>query len=78
MAAALIDHSVSGATMEEACRTELNQRMARVSLAGEGAGLLVQGFLMGLEDETQALTEKLEALLAVDGDFFSLQKPAAT
>lgn len=72
VAAALIDHSVSGATMEEACRTELNQRMARVSLAGEGAGLLVQGFLMGLEDETQALTEKLEALLAVDGDFFSL------
>lgn len=72
VAAALIDRSVSGATVEEACRTELRRRLGHVSLAGEGAALLVQGFEMGLTDETNELAGALEPLIAADGDFFSL------
>ncbi|MFR8334622.1 MAG: DUF5682 family protein [Oscillospiraceae bacterium] len=72
VAAALIDRSVSGATVEEACRTELRRRLGHVSLAGKGAALLVQGFEMGLTDETNELAGALEPLIAADGDFFSL------
>lgn len=86
VAAALVDHSVSGSTMEEACRTELRQRMAAASSAGEGAALLVQRFLMGIGEESDggnssaphasgfSPAEKMETLLASDGDFFSLAK----
>lgn len=75
--AALIEHAVSGSTMEEACGTELRQRMAQTSRAGEGAGLLVQGFLMGIGSVSDALAEGLEALLLKDGDFASLCEACA-
>lgn len=70
--AALVDQSVSGGTLEEACGLLLERRMAQASLAGEGAKLLVQGFLMGLEDLGGALHIRLRELAAGDGDFFSL------
>lgn len=70
--AALVDRSVSGASVEEACALQLEERMARAGLTGDGAKLLVEGFLMGLEDRSGGLHEKLRALAAEDGDFFSL------
>lgn len=70
--AALIEHAVSGATVREACATELRQRMAAAGRAEQGAALLVQGFLMGIGDVSDALAGRLEELLIQDGDFASL------
>lgn len=70
--AALIEHGVSGATMAEACATELRQRMAAANRAEEGADLLVQGFLMGIGDTADALAGRMDELLITDGDFASL------
>ena len=72
VAAALIDRSVSGATVEEACRTGCAAASDTFRSRGEGAALLVQGFEMGLTDETNELAGALEPLIAADGDFFSL------
>lgn len=70
--AALIEHAVSGATVREACATELRQRMAAAARAEQGAELLVQGFLMGIGDVSDALAGRLDGLLIQDGDFASL------
>lgn len=70
--AALIEHAVSGATVREACATELRQRMAAAGRAEEGAALLVQGFLMGIGDVSDALAGRMDELLIQDGDFASL------
>lgn len=70
--AALIDHSVSGATVEEACKRELEEGMAQAAAAEEGARLMVWGFLMGLSGEAGTFDGRMEELLAGDGDFFSL------
>lgn len=70
--AALIEHAVSGATVREACATELRQRLAAAGRAEEGADLLVQGFLMGVGDVSDALAGRLDELLIQDGDFASL------
>jgi len=72
--AALVDQSVSGGTVEEACTLLLERRMAQANLIGEGAKLLVDGFLMGLEDRSGALHAKLRELAVGDGDFFSLAR----
>lgn len=70
--AALIEHAVSGATVREACATELRQRMAAAGRAELGADLLVQGFLMGIGDVSDTLAGRLDELLIQDGDFASL------
>ena len=70
--AALIEHAVSGGTVEEACVTELRSRMAGASHAREGAELLLSGFLMGLSDCAGAMQERMDRLLIADGDFSSL------
>ena len=70
--AALIEHAVSGGTVEEACVTELRSRMARASHAEEAAELLLKGFLMGLSDRGDRLAERMDRLLIADGDFTSL------
>ncbi len=72
--AALVDQSVSGGTVREACGLLLERQMLEATLTGDGAGLLVQGFLMGLEDASGKLHSHLRALAASDGDFFSLAK----
>lgn len=69
---ALIEHAVSGATVREACAAELRQRMAAAGRAEQGADLLVQGFLMGVADVSDALAGQLDQLLIQDGDFASL------
>ena len=76
--AALIDHSVSGATVEEACKRELEEGMARAAAAEEGARLMVWSFLMGLSGEGRDFGGQMEELLAADGDFFSLGKACAS
>lgn len=70
--AALIEHAVSGATMREACSTELRGRMAAAARAEQGADLLVQGFLMGIGDLADQLAGRMDELLIADGDFASL------
>lgn len=70
--AALIEHAVSGATVREACATELRQRLTAAGRAEEGADLLVQGFLMGVRDVSDSLAGRLDELLIQDGDFASL------
>ncbi|MCI9187277.1 MAG: hypothetical protein HFF34_09325 [Oscillospiraceae bacterium] len=75
--AALVDQSVSGGTVEEACTLLLERKMAQTSLVGDGAKLLVSGFLMGLEDRNGTLHTKLRELAAGDGDFFSLARACA-
>lgn len=72
--AALVDQSVSGGTVREACGLLLERKMLDASLTGDGAGLLVQGFLMGLEDSGGKLHGHLRTLAASDGDFFSLAR----
>ena len=76
--AALIDHSVSGATVEEACKRELEEGMARAAAAEEGARLMVWSFLMGLSGEGRDFGGQMEELLAADGDFFSQGKACAS
>lgn len=70
--AALIDASVYGATVEEAARSCLYRRFGASAGCKEAAELLVKGFLMGLTDEQDSLGAHLAAVLAQDGDFFSL------
>ena len=76
--AALIDHSVSGATVEEACKRELEEGMDRAALAGEGARLMIWSFLMGLPDAARIFGGRMKEILAADGDFFSLGKACAS
>lgn len=75
--AALVDQSVNGGTVEEAAALLLQRRMAQASLVGDGAELLVKGFLMGLEDRDGSLHARLRELAVSDGDFFSLAKACA-
>lgn len=75
--AALVEAAVSGATMAEACTAELRARMWAADRAGVGAGLLVQGFLMGIGDVSDALAGRLDELLIADGDFASLCEACA-
>ena len=74
---ALIEHAVSGATMEEACATELRQKMAVAAKAQQGAQLLLDGFLMGIGDVADELGEAMDRLLLADGDFTSLCQACA-
>ena len=70
--AALVERSVAGSTVREACARELRQRMAGAGRAGEGADLLLQGFLMGIGEDAGSFARRLEELLLGDGDFSSL------
>ena len=69
---ALIEHAISGGTVQEACTALLRSRMAAANRSEEGARLLLQGFLMGLKDPAGALKVRMEELLLTDGDFSSL------
>lgn len=70
--AALIDASVSGGTLKEAVRARLRTRFLDCGGCGEGAKLLADSFLMGLEDEQERMAAEFSRILAEDGDFFSL------
>ena len=74
---ALIEHAVTGGTVREACATLFRSRMAGAQRAEEGAQLLLQGFLMGLEDQSGAACAAMDALIMSDGDFSSLCRACA-
>ena len=74
---ALIEHAVTGGTVREACATLFRSRMAASQRAEEGAQLLLQGFLMGLEDQSGAACAAMDALIISDGDFSSLCRACA-
>lgn len=70
--ASLIDQSVSGGTLEEACTTLVHRALRQENRAKEVAKLLVQAFLMGLSDKQNQWNLRLEQVFTEDGDFFSL------
>lgn len=69
---ALVECSLSGATVEEACTVQLRQKLSEAVSAEAGAALLVNAMLMGLGDPTGVLRQKMEDLLIGDGGFASL------
>ncbi|MBQ9990899.1 MAG: hypothetical protein IJP31_08155 [Lachnospiraceae bacterium] len=71
---ALIEYSVSGGTVEEAVRAQLNSRLSKSTCCREAAQLLVKGFLMGIADEQRKMGEEISRVLVQDGDFFSLSE----
>ncbi len=72
VSAALIDVSVYGAAIEEACVTLVRQRLARERDAREGALLLTQVFEMGLESQMTPVYDRVYEILQADTDFASL------
>lgn len=70
--AVLIDNSVSGGTMEEACLSIWKKQFLKAENCREAAKLMVSRFLMGLADEQIQMETHMEKVLAEDGNFFSL------
>ena len=71
--AALIDASLYGATIEEACTVCAARRLSDVQRAEEAAKLYVESFLMGI-DITESFAGKMQDIILDDGDFFSIGK----
>lgn len=72
--AALIDASVYGGTLQEAC-ISLTKKKLREYLDAAGASeLLVEMFEMGLSEQLDTAFYRLEELIRKDNDFFSLVK----
>lgn len=71
--AALIDATVYGATVEEACKVILANRLQEVTRCRDAAKLYVESFLMGLDDSMK-FARRMEEIIFQDGDFFSLGK----
>lgn len=70
--AALINVSVSGAALEEACTAIALKRMREDMNSKEAAGLLTRMYEMGLKEELPKILYRMENILHSDGDFFSL------
>ena len=68
--AALIDRTICGFTVEEACRNMASRMLRTESRIGRAAHIAVDCFLMGISIEGE--TERLERIAAGDGDFFSV------
>ena len=69
--AALIDASVYGGTVEEACIVQSLDRLKRVQECREAAKLYVECFLMGIRT-TEGFSQQMDGIIATDGDFFSV------
>ncbi len=70
--AALIDVSVSGAVLEEACTAIALKRMKEDMNSREGAELLTRMYEMGMKEQLPKILYRMEGILHTDGDFFSL------
>lgn len=75
--AALIDVSVSGASLEEACTAIAAKRMKEEMNGREGTLLLTQMYEMGMEEQLTEVLYRMETILYKDGDFFSLVEALA-
>lgn len=73
--AALIDASVYGGTVEEACMVLSLKRLKDVQKCSEGAKLYVECFLMGIHT-TEGFADRMEDIILSDGDFFSIGQGA--
>ena len=71
--ASLIDASMYGATVEEACTVCAVRRLFSEQRASDAAKLYVESFLMGI-DITESFTQKMQDIIIDDGDFFSIGK----
>ncbi len=69
--AALIDASVYGGTIEEACTVLSIRRVKEVQKCSEVSKLYVECFLMGI-DTMAGFAEKADDIIVSDGDFFSV------
>lgn len=72
--AVLVDVSTSGATVEEAARSQLLSQFAKSTGFREAARLITEGFLMGFLEEENHMGDHAKQVLAADGDFFSLSE----
>ena len=72
--AVLVDVSTSGATVEEAARSQLLSQFAKSTGFREAARLMTEGFLMGFLEEENHMGNHAKQVLASDGDFFSLSE----
>ncbi|SHO44075.1 DUF5682 family protein [Anaerocolumna xylanovorans] len=70
--AALIDVSVSGASIAEACTTIAVKKMKEEMNSREGTLLLTQMYEMGMKEQLPGILYRMEGILCNDGDFFSL------
>ena len=71
--ATLVDRTVYGGTIEEACRAYVLEQMEKVEKTNQAAELLVDCFLMGIQG-MERFYEKIEDGIIHDGDFFSIAK----
>ncbi|MGN0425029.1 MAG: DUF5682 family protein [Acetatifactor sp.] len=76
--AALIDASVYGGSVEEAVLGMVKQELRQELTAGESALLLSKVFEMGLEEQLEAVCERVYELLLKDTDFYSLTNALRT
>lgn len=72
--AALVDASVYGGTLQEACASLVAERLKEDMNAKTASDLLIQIFEMGLSKQLGIAITRLEQLLRTDEDFFSLVK----
>ncbi len=70
--AALIDVSVSGAGVMEACTAIALKRLREDMNSKDGAVLLTQMYEMGMKEQLLKILYRMEGILRTDGDFFSL------
>lgn len=68
--AALIDRTVDGFTIEDACKSIASRRFGAEQRCGEAAGLAVDCFLMGISIDNGL--SRLTVLTSSDGDIFSV------
>ena len=69
--AALVDHTIDGATLSEACKTVASRRIRQERRCEITAQVSVDCFLMGIAFSDADIL-LMEQILANDGDFFSL------
>ncbi len=70
---ALIDASVYGGTIEEACKRMALRRLKNEQQCSEASKLYVESFLMGI-DISDGFSERMNDIIIQDGDFFSVGK----
>jgi len=70
--AALIDKSVYGGTLEEACVSLVGNKLKEDMNSSVASDILIQMFEMGLSEQLSSAITRLEQLLGQDEDFFSL------
>ncbi len=70
--AELIDKSVHGGTLEEACVSIAKSKLKEDMNSSAASDILIQMFEMGLSEQLSGAILRLEQLLGQDEDFFSL------